>query len=266
MKKMLIGAVAMAAGIAMADGISSDIVGYTTVDLVPGDQVMKGASFVSVGDDELDLQDIKMDAACPDSGAEIWWWNGSTYDARAYWFTDLYADESGETTLGYAGWGDEMYWMPISKTFAPGEAFWIQANGGLASASVTLAGQVAVASSADQYYGIPLTPGEQVQLTNPFPTGSLNIQSIKMSDNVPDSGAEIWWWNGATYDARAYWFTDLYADESGETTLGYAGWGDEMYWMPISKTFTDGTGFWIQANGGLESATVKFPNPFYVAP
>ena len=240
--------------------------GYTTVDLTPGTQVVKGASFVTVGDDELSIQDIKMNSELQDGEAQIWWWNGATYDAKAYWYTDLYADEEGETTLGYAGWGDGLYWMPVAKTFAPGEAFWIKANGDVASATVTLAGQVAVTSTSEQYYGIPLTPGTQVQMTNPFPTGALNIQNIKMSDNLQDGEAQIWWWNGATYDAKAYWYTDLYADEEGETTLGYAGWGDGLYWMPITKAFTEGEGFWVKANGDVSSATLKFPNPFYVAP
>ena len=240
--------------------------GYTTVDLVPGKQVVKGASFVTVGDDELDLQDIKMNAELGDGEAQIWWWNGSTYDAMAFWYTDLYADEGGETTLGYAGWGDELYWMPIAKTFAPGEAFWIQANGSVAAASVTMAGQVASASTSEQYFGIPLVPGKQVQMTNPFPTGDLTLQSIKMNAELGDGEAQIWWWNGSTYDAMAFWYTDLYADEGGETTLGYPGWGDELYWMPINKTFANGEGFWVQVNGSVESATLKFPNPFYVAP
>ena len=111
-------------------------VGYTTVDLVPGKQVVKGASFVTVGDDELDLQDIKMSDNLIDSQAQIWWWNGATYDAKAYWYTDLYADEEGETTLGYAGWGDFDYWMPVSKTFSEGEGFWVKVNDTASSATL----------------------------------------------------------------------------------------------------------------------------------
>jgi hypothetical protein len=82
-----------------------------------------------------------------------------------------------------------------------------------------------------------------------------------MDDACGNGGAMIWWWNGATYDANAYWYTELYADEEGETTLDYAGWGDGEFWMPITKTFGVGEGFWIQANGA--AATVKFKNPFY---
>ena len=235
-------------------------VGYTTVDLVPGKQVVKGASFVTVGDDELDLQDITV-SGCADYEAQIWWWNGSSYDAKAYWFTELYdADENG---LGYSGWGDFLAWTPVDKTFAPGEAFWIQVNSDVGSASVTMAGQVASTSTSEEYYGVPLTPGQQVQMTNPFPTGTLSLQDIK-TVGCADYEAQIWWWNGSSYDAKAYWFTELYdADENG---LGYSGWGDFLAWTPISKAFTEGEGFWVQVNSDVSSATLKFPNPFYVAP
>ena len=207
----------------------------------------------------MQLQSIKMNDDCGDGGAEIWWWNGATYDAHAYWYTELYADEEGETTLGYAGWGDQLYWMPVDKTFAPGESFWIKAND--FDGVVTFAGEVTSCDPATQYFGVELTAGNQVQMTNPFPVGSFELQALKMNDDCGDGGAEIWWWNGATYDAHAYWYTELYADEEGETTLGYAGWGDQLYWMPIEKTFNAGEGFWVKANEF--DGTIKFPNPFY---
>ena len=264
MKKMMF---ALAASVAIGAFAveSSNTVGYETRSLVADKQVINGANFVTVGQDYMDLQSITMDEDCVDSGAMIWWWNTATgkYDAKAYWYTELYADEEGETTLGYAGWGDPEYWMPITKTFAPGESFWIQANG--AAATVTFAGEVAGVDAAEEYFGIDLVADKQVQMTNPFPVGSFDLQSIKMDEDCVDSGAMIWWWNTATgkYDAKAYWYTELYADEDGETTLGYAGWGDPEYWMPISKTFEAGQGFWIQANGA--AATVQFANPFYQA-
>ena len=200
-----------------------------------------------------------MNDDCADGGADIWWWNGSTYDAHAFWYTELYADEDGEKTLGYAGWGDFDYWMPVDKTFAPGESFWIRANG--LAATVTFSGEIAACDSASRYYGIDLVADEKILMTNPFPVGSFELQSLKMDEDCADGGADVWWWNGSTYDAHAFWYTELYADEDGEKTLGYAGWGDFDYWMPVSKTFNAGEGFWVRANG--LAGTIKFPNPFY---
>ena len=260
MKKLMFAAAIAAGLVAMGEGLeSANTVGYETRSLTADAQVINGANFVTVGENALDLQSIKMDDDVVDGDAQIWWWNGSTYDAKAYWYTELYADEEGETTLGYAGWGDLEYWMPISKTFAPGESFWIKAG---VNATVTFAGEVVTAAASEEYVGIDLDADVQVQLSNPFPVGTFSLQSIKMDDDVVDGDAQIWWWNGSTYDAKAYWYTELYADEEGETTLGYAGWGDLEYWMPIEKTFNAGQGFWIKSG---VNATVKFPNPFYVA-
>ena len=231
---------------------------------------MKGAQFVKVGGQPLSIQDIKMDDGVGDGGCMLWWYNQSTgaYDAYAYWYTELYADEDGDITLGYAGWGDFDYWMPIEKTFAPGESFWIKPDGLIESASYTMAGEVEVTDVSDEYYAVPLVPGKQAQFTNPFPTGALNLQDIKMDEGVGDGGCMIWWYNQSTgaYDPYAYWYTELYADEDGDITLGYAGWGDFDYWMPIEKTFVAGSGFWIKADGLLDSANVLFKNPFYKAP
>ena len=185
--------------------------------------------------------------------------NGESYSGQAFWYSELYADEEGETTLGYAGWGDLVYWMPIEKTFAPGESFWIQCG---VDASYTVSGEVAGTSAAEEYFGINLTAGEKKQLTNPFPVGEFSLQSIKMDDDVGDGDAQIWWWNGESYSGQAFWYSELYADEDGEETLGYAGWGDLVYWMPIEKTFKAGEGFWIQCGA---DASVLFANPFYTA-
>ena len=125
MKKVMIAACALAALGTFAIE-SSNIVGYETRSVSQDQKVMNGANFVTVGGDALNIGDIKMDDTVVDGGAHIWWWNGETYSDQAHWYTELYADEEGETTLGYAGWGDEDYWMPIEKTFKAGEGFWIQ--------------------------------------------------------------------------------------------------------------------------------------------
>ena len=129
MKKLMFVAAVAATAALWADGLeSANTVGYETRSLTAGAQVINGANFVTVGEDSLDLQSIKMDDTVVDGGAQIWWWNGNTYDAQAFWYTELYADEEGETTLGYAGWGDFDYWMPIEKTFQTGQAFWIKSG------------------------------------------------------------------------------------------------------------------------------------------
>ena len=86
----------------------------------------------------------------------------------------------------------------------------------------------------------------------------LDIQSIKMSDDVAASGGvRIWWWVDGVGYSEAYW-VDLY-DALG-APLGYKGWGDAMNWVAVpAKTFAAGDGFWINSTGGQ----VQFTNPFY---
>ena len=148
MKKVMFAA-AVAAGLAaFGEGIeSANTVGYETRSLTPGQKVINGANFVTVGENAMSIQSITMDDGVGDGECSIWWWNTATgkYDASAYWYTELYADEDGETTLGYAGWGDFDYWMPVNKTFDAGQGFWIQPNGGLSSATVKFANPFYVA-------------------------------------------------------------------------------------------------------------------------
>jgi hypothetical protein len=115
---------------------SANVVGYQTVTLTPGVQAIKGAAFVTIGEDELDIQDIKMNANLLDGQAQLWWWNGSTYDATAWWYAELY--DENEEGLGYAGWGDFDMWMPIEKTFVNGEAFWVKINDTVAAENATV--------------------------------------------------------------------------------------------------------------------------------
>ena len=132
-------AAAVAAGlVAFGDGIeSNNTVGYQTMDLTAGKQVMKGAMFVTVGDAALSLQDIKMDTnTLSDGTTRIWWWNKDTRKyTYACWVPSCnadgdYIDANGTVVQNEADaalvWGDESGWIAIEKTFAPGEGFWIQ--------------------------------------------------------------------------------------------------------------------------------------------
>ena len=227
------------------------------MDLTAGKQVMKGAMFVDVGTSAMDLQSISMDADTPgDGGTMLWWWdkNTRTY-TRAYW-VDLY-DADGEE-VGKKGWGDEMDWIAIEKTFKSGEGFWVEAP---AAAQVNIAGEIVTTSPSVKSVAYDLTAGKQEQVTNPFPVGAFDLQSAAMDKDTPsDGGTMAWWWdmNTRTY-TRAYW-VDLY-DADGEE-VGKKGWGDEMDWIAIEKTFVAGEAFWVEAPA---AAQVIWANPFYQA-
>ena len=145
MKKLMFVAALAATAALWADGLeSNNTVGYQTMDLTAGKQVMKGAMFVTVGDTALSLQDIRMDSATlADASTMIWWWNKDTRKyTYAYWCPACnangdYIDAQGNVVANEADaalvWGDGSTWVAIEKTFDAGEAFWVQPDPGASS-------------------------------------------------------------------------------------------------------------------------------------
>ena len=119
------------AGAAMA--VDSNIVGYTTKNLVANQKAISGAQFVEVGEAGLDLASIKLENVYPDGGASIQWWNGTKYEGAAWIGIDF--DEENP------GWGDENT-DKVSYTFAVSEGFWIVLPGGVTNPKVKIANQV----------------------------------------------------------------------------------------------------------------------------
>ena len=262
MKKLIIGAAVLAAGVALADSgiVSSDIVGYNTKTVTTANyQEMVGASFNSVGAEALDIQDITLVGDNANGTAWIKWWDPETktYSQRAWYVANFYDPDTDED-LDYGGWGDDD-WAPITKTFAPGEGFWFSPN--KASVGITIAGSVE--QTANQYVGRTVAKAnQQIMVINAFPT-ALNIQDIVLDNDNAEGGSWIKWWDSATkkYSDRAWYVANFYDPDTDED-LDYGGWGDDD-WAPLTKTFAAGDGFWFSPN--KDNVTICFPNPFYKA-
>ncbi len=126
MKKLITAAMtlALAAGMASAQVQSANIVGYTTQALPAEQQIIVGVPFQNVGGGPVDLQDIVVSGVAADATTVLWWWNKDTLTyTKAYWVELDFDPEN-------LGWGDPQDWLPITKTFAAGEGFWIQAPAG----------------------------------------------------------------------------------------------------------------------------------------
>ena len=265
MKKLMIAVAALSTAVAFADTgiVSSDIVGYSTKTVTTKNyQEMVGASFNSVGAEALNIQDITLVGDTADGGCWIKWWNPSTrsYSDKAVYANPL-CDPLTDEDLDYGGWGDELNWYPVEKTFAPGEGFWFSpAQNGV---GITTAG--AVEKSVNPYVGRTVTTkNQQIMVINSFPT-TLDIQDIVLDEDTEDGTAWIKWWNSSTrtYSDKAVYANPL-CDPETDDDLDYGGWGDELNWYPVEKTFGVGDGFWFSpAQNGV---TICFPNPFYVAP
>ena len=124
---------------------------------------------------------------------------------------------------------------------------------GMASAQVESANIVGYTTQA-------LPAEQQIIIGMPFQNvggGPVDLQDIVVSGVAANGTTMLWWWNKDTgIYTSAYW---VEIDEIPDNF----GWGDFLNWAAIEKTFAAGEGFWIQAPAG---ATVRFENPFYVAP
>ena len=287
MKKLMFAAALAATAAIWAEGLEShNTVGYQTMDLTAGKQVMKGAMFVTVGDTALSLQDIRMDSdTLTDATTKIWWWNKDTRKyTNAFWCPACnangdYIDANGtvveEEKDAALVWGDGETWVAIEKTFAPGEGFWIQPADDNVAPKVSIAGELATTDSTIQYLTANLTAGKQVQFTQPMPVGTFGLQTIKISGVLSDATTKIWWWNKDTRKyTNAFWCPACnangdYIDANGtvveEEKDAALVWGDGETWVAIDKTFDAGEAFWVQPADDSVSPVLMFPNPFYVA-
>ena len=285
MKKLMFVAAIAATAALWAEGLEShNTVGYQTMDLTAGKQVMKGAMFVTVGDTALSLQDIRMDAdTLADGSTMVWWWNKDTRKyTYAVWCLSCnadgdYIDANGTVVSENKAalvWGDGEGWIAIEKTFAPGEGFWIQADSGAVTPKVSIAGELATTDSSIQYITANLIAGKQVQFTQPMPVGTFGLQTVKLTGALADGSSMVWWWN---QDTRKYtyavWCLSCnadgdYIDANGNVVTEDKAalvWGDGEGWIAIDKTFDAGEAFWVQPDSGASAPAIQFPNPFYAA-
>ena len=119
MKKLMIAAAALTAGIAMADVVSSDIVGYAQSELQSG-FTMATAQFANIGSEEMPLQSIIPTGADTSDNVYIQTLTAGGYTLDTYSWNDWAADEPC--------WVDDNYEKVEGVTFAPGQGLWVQGS------------------------------------------------------------------------------------------------------------------------------------------
>ena len=230
--------------------------GYTNDDTAKNKQDMFGATFLNVGEEGLDIQSITLIGDGANGGSWIKWWDSetSTYSAKAV-YADPLCNPIDDEDLDYGGWGDQVDWYPIEKTFAPGQGFWFQAARD--NVKLVLAGELL--SVATETIARNTTKNKQDMFVNPFPV-PLNLQSITLDGDGANGVSWIKWWDPdtATYSAKAV-YCDPLCNPVDDEDLDYGGWGDQVDWYPIEKTFAPGQGFWFQA--ARDNVKILFPNP-----
>ncbi len=107
--------------------VSSDIVGYSTQNMVGGEFNMGGITFTTVDGGDIDLNDITFtnltksdDSATADT---ILVWDATTGGYTTYYFYNAEGDEENW------GWVDEQWELP-DAVLPAGTAFWFKAKAG----------------------------------------------------------------------------------------------------------------------------------------
>ena len=121
MKKLMFVAVALAAGIAVADVTSANIVGYVnSAKQIAAGKVSLGTSpFAKVGTDTVAIQDM-LKSSAPAVGyakrntdaVQLQVWNGSNYTLYFY-LSDAYIEETDDEVEGWAKGNGDMVKGPI---------------------------------------------------------------------------------------------------------------------------------------------------------
>ena len=252
MKKLVTAACALAAAMALADGVeSANTVGYTTVNLTAGKWYMIGIQFQDIGGGAIKLDDlIKLSGVTASTwedqetkAIEIQYWNGGNYD-HLYYISDAYAYGT-ETELGKDCWAlDGVESSDFAKT--PGEGFWLHATTAAIgqNATLTVKGEVKDAESAT----VSFTANRWKIISNPFPV-AIDLNDVVTSgvtastwDNQETDAAEIQYWNGSNYD-HFYYISDAYAAGT-ETELGTNCWALDGV-QTEGDSISVGGSFWL---------------------
>lgn len=256
MKKLMFAMAVAAASVAMADGISSDIVGYTSKESSQIGKTLMGGSFISIGaKDSFKLTDLVVvvpegQTCSGDFVLQTLTTDGRTKDMYA-WYQDK---KHGGTKGGVAGWydlgGTTQFVGDNDVEFEAGTCFWTQGGGfTLQSAGAVLTETVKVTTSV---LGKTL-------VGNPYPM-AINLADlyVEVSEGQTCSGDFVFQTlttDGRTKDMYA-WYQDK---KHGGAKGGVAGWydlgGTELITKETGIILGAGEGYWTQGGG----FTVVFP-------
>ena len=234
MKKLMIAAAALTAGFAMADIVSSDIVGYAQSGLKNGG-TMTAAQFVNIGDaTEMDIQQLAAvgDDAADNVVIQTLDFAGRTVDSYIW-------NDWVDTT---PCWVNDSFEKVEGVTIAPGAAVWVQ--GTTTSQGIQSAGKVGTSDVV-----VTLKNGGTLA-GNPFPV-AIDIQDVvAQGTDAPDNVViQTLDYAGRTVDSYIW-------NDWVDTTPC---WVNDSFEKVEGVTIASGEGLWVQ--GTTTDQTIRFPAP-----
>ncbi len=258
-KLMTVCAACMVAGMAAAQVESQNIVGYNTLDAVPGYNQFTAAFKGVATTDGFNINDISGDTVTGTSLSaadviQIWDTSGVTPGYNVY-FNYLYAGYEQ-----YAGWmttGATYFDTDYPNGLPAGTAFWYLSRNA-APGALTVAGEVV----SDPTTTLTIVPGYNM-IANPYPAG-LDLDAVvwpagsKGTSLSTADVVQIWDTTGATPGYNVY-FNYLYVGYEQ-----YAGWmttGASYFADDYPDGVPVGQGFWYLSRGA-SNFTVDVARPY----
>ena len=256
-KLMIVASAALCGTVGFGEIVSANTVGYNTVDLVAGPNLLS-LSWENVGTGSgvaslNDVMDTSKLSSCDEEangGDEINTWNVAAGDWGAvYRYANLPDIDPSYADTWINGDG-----MPVNPVVPTGSAFWLFAEKPVEGFCIK--GQVANTESSV----ITLVKGPNL-IANPLPS-DLNLNdknqvvcaNLVSCDEEANGGDEINTWNANTGDWGAvYRYANL-----PDIDAAYADTWIDGEGMPVATTaIPAGTGFWFFASGDGTTLTFK---------
>ena len=252
-KKMLAVGAAVVGTVAMADVVSSSVVGYATSKEIAANTFSLGTTpFLAVGTDVVKVQDMLVPngvTACPFSqratkALQLQVWNGTAY-TMYYYVTDAYIEATDEEVTGWANIAGDY----TDATIAPGTGYWYKYP--VSASSFTLPGEVSNAESVTKNISTAFN-----LYGNPYPV-TLDLSKITTTvaacpfSQRASKAVQLQVWNGTAY-TMYYYVTDAYVEADDEEVEGWANIAGDR----VTVTTADvNYGFWVRSPGGAGTLT-----------
>ena len=235
MKKLMIAAAALTAGIAMAaDGIvSTDIVGYAQSGLQTGFTMMT-PQFLSTGSDAMPLQSLTPVGDDTSDAVFVQTLDAGGYTVNSYTWNDWATDEPC--------WVNDDYEPIEGVSFPSGTGLWVQ--GAATGQGIRSAGKVGTSDVVIQLQ-TGFTAGG-----NPFPV-DVKLQDITAEGDDTSDSVFIQTLDAGGYTVDTYTWNDWAADEPC--------WVNDDYEPIEGVSFAAGAGLWIQ--GASNAQYIRIPAP-----
>ena len=258
-KKILAVGTAIVGTVAMADVVSSSVVGYQTDTIAQNKFVIKAIQFEDVESGKVDVNKVFTGFTGVDfdeafafqlTAPQILVQSAGGYDTY-YYLNDAYVEATDSTKPGWADAGGNY----VDLALTPGTAVWVKVPGG--DAATTAAGAVA----ADDLVPVTVPADKFTLVGNAFPVAvtlngpQMTCEGIKGADfdeafAFQQTAPQLLVQSAGGYDTY-YYLNDAYVEATDSTKPGWADAGGN-YVEPSVKV---GAGFWVKSAGAI---TVQF--------